>query len=242
LVIIDKPAVLVVHPAPGHSGGTLANALLAHCGPSLEGVGGEGRWGLVHRLDAGTSGLLVAAKTQPAYEALVEAMAERRIRRQYLGIVVGQLREASGTIDRPIGRRPGDRKRMGIVRDGRPARTDWRVLLQAGGLGLVALTLHTGRTHQIRVHLQAIGRPILGDEDYGWTKRRALESFDAERRPQLARDWPARPLLHAARLKFEHPIETGRELEFLMPPPADFDPIAKEFWGGEWRGKIAFEA
>jgi 23S rRNA pseudouridine1911/1915/1917 synthase len=240
IIVINKPAGLVVHPAPGHASGTLANALLAHCGPSLEGVGGEGRWGIVHRLDAGTSGLLVAAKTAPAYEALVAAMAERQIGRKYLGLAVGRMQEETGTIDRPIGRRRSDRKRMGIVKDGREARTDWRVVLQSGGLALLALTLHTGRTHQIRVHLQAIGRPILGDADYGWTRPRSLESIDLNLRPQLAAIWPDRPMLHATRLELTHPIESERALAFDATPPADFGAVAEMFWGASWRGAAKF--
>jgi 23S rRNA pseudouridine1911/1915/1917 synthase len=238
LLIVDKPAGLVVHPAPGHPGGTLVNALLAHCGPALMGVGGEGRWGLVHRLDAGTSGLLIAAKTRPAYEALVAALAERRIHRQYLGLAVGSLREATGTIDRPIGRRRNDRKRMGVVRDGRAACTDWRVLLQSGGLVLLALTLHTGRTHQIRVHLQSVGHPILGDADYGWTRRHTLAALEPALRPPVAAAWPARPLLHAARLELEHPVLAGRMLECTAPPPADFIGLLEAAWAGVWRKAI----
>jgi 23S rRNA pseudouridine1911/1915/1917 synthase len=241
LAVIDKPAGLVVHPAPGHSGGTLANALLAHCGPSLEGVGGEGRWGIVHRLDAGTSGLLITAKTTAAHEALTAALADRRIHRQYLGLSIGQMREAVGTIDRPIGRRSSDRKKMGVIRDGRPARTDWRVLLESDGLGLLALTLHTGRTHQIRVHLQAIGHPILGDGDYGWTRPRTLQSVAGERRRQLIGLWPKRPMLHAARLVFQHPMDAERTLTFESPPPKDFAAIAEAWWGEKWEQAIRFE-
>jgi 23S rRNA pseudouridine1911/1915/1917 synthase len=192
-------------------------------------------------LDAGTSGLLVAAKTAMAYEALVAALAERKIHRQYLGLAVSLFGEATGAIDRPVGRRHGDRKRMGVTRDGRPARTDWRVLLQSDGLALLALTLHSGRTHQIRVHLQSIGHPVLGDADYGWTRSRVLAALAPSMRVDMARAWPARPMLHAARLRLEHPAQPGKFLEFLAPPPPAVDPIAVAFWGDAWREKIAFE-
>ena len=237
LLVINKPAGLVVHPAPGNEGGTLANALLAHVGPELEGVGDEGRWGVVHRLDAGTSGLILAARTQPACEALVAAIAERRVTRQYLGVVIGQPMEDEGTVDRPIGRRTHDRRKMGVVHDGRPARTDWRVLLRGGGVSLMALTLHTGRTHQIRVHLQAIGNPIVGDETYGWTRTRALQSIDPQLRGTLAGRWPRRPLLHAARLRLSHPVD-GRPLDFYAPPPTDFDRIGRICWAEDWQNWI----
>src|SRR5262245_11734693 len=169
LIVIDKPAGLVVHPAPGHASGTLANALLAHCGPALEGVGGEGRWGIVHRLDALTSGLMIAAKKQGAYEKLVAMLAARHVRRSDLGLAPGYFHENSGTVELAIARRRSDRTLMGALDPrraarhgitGKTARTDWELLIQGEGAAFLGLKLHTGRTHQIRVHMQAIGRPI----------------------------------------------------------------------------------
>jgi len=238
MIVIDKPAGLVVHPAPGHRGGTVANALLAHCGPSLAGVGGEWRWGIVHRLDQGTSGLMMAAKTQPAYDALVAALAERRVSRQYLGIVIGSFKEGEGSVDRPIGRRPNDRKRMGILAEGRAARTDWRMLCQGGGLALLGLALHSGRTHQIRVHLQSIGHPVLGDPDYGWTKPRTLQEMGQRQRPALAAVWPARQMLHAARLSLEHPTEPGRHLRLASSIPEDMERVMATMWDEAWRAAV----
>jgi 23S rRNA pseudouridine1911/1915/1917 synthase len=237
LLVLDKPAGLVVHPAPGHAGGTVANALLAHCGPALEGVGGEGRWGIVHRLDAATSGLMLAAKTQPACDALTAALARHHVRRQYLGLSLGMLHADEGTIDRPIGRRPNDRKRMGVRDDeyGRPARTDWRVLMQQHGMALLALSLHTGRTHQIRVHLQSLGHPILGDPDYGWTRARTLKDFDTRLRATLSAQWPKRQMLHAARLRLRHPIDRERILSFHSPPPDDMAAMLDLFFPDLWQ-------
>ena len=231
VIVINKPAGLVVHPAPGHTGGTLANALLAHCGPSLEGVGGENRWGLVHRLDNLTSGLLMAAKTQVAYEVLVEALARRDVRRLYLGVVMGMFKTGSGEIDQPIGRRKTDRKKMGIRDDGRPSRTDWRVLCQDQCLSLLGLRLHTGRTHQIRVHLQSIGRPILGDPEYGWTRQRTMHALPQPLRLPLMAVWPNRQMLHAARLAFAHPVEPGRVLDLHAPLPEDYRRVCEAVWG-----------
>ena len=237
MIVIDKPAGLVVHPAPGHASGTVANALLAHCGPSLEGVGGEDRWGLVHRLDSLTSGLMMAAKTQPAYEALVEALSERRVSRQYLGVVIGSFKEDEGTVDRPIGRRPNDRKRMGVAREGegREARTDWRLLCQSDGLALLGLALHSGRTHQIRVHLQSVGHPILGDNEYGWTRSRTLQMMEQHLRNRVMAVWPERQLLHAAKLSFEHPILPDTPLTFQSPLPEDMRRVVEMVWDDQYQ-------
>jgi 23S rRNA pseudouridine1911/1915/1917 synthase len=238
LLVLDKPAGMVVHPAPGHAGGTVANALLAHCGPSLEGAGGEDRWGIVHRLDNLTSGLMMAAKTPQAYEKLVVALAERRIRRRYLGIALGMFRLNAGTIDQPIGRRRNQRKRMGIVADGRPSRTDWTLLCQDHQLALLGLRLHTGRTHQIRVHLQSIGRPILGDEEYGWTKARTLQALPQRLRPAIAGVWPGRQMLHAAHLAFEHPIIPDCRIDLSSPPPADMRAVLETVWPDLWPERL----
>lgn len=238
LIVIDKPAGLVVHPAPGHSGGTVANALLAHCGPSLEGVGGEERWGIVHRLDNLTSGLMMAAKTQPAYEALVEALAERRVSRKYLGVVIGSFKEDEGIVDRPIGRRLQDRKKMGVLAEGREARTDWRLICQGGGLALVGLTLHSGRTHQIRVHMQSIGHPVLADPDYSWSMQRTLQEMAQKMRPVLSSIWPNRQMLHAGLLTFEHPTTPGRYLKFISPVPEDMERVLQTLWGDAWHAPL----
>lgn len=238
LLVIDKPAGLVVHPAPGHPSGTLVNALLHHCGGGLEGVGGADRWGIVHRLDKMTSGLMVAAKTAVAYERLVEALAERRVRRRYLAIVAGSFRENEGTIERPVGRRRSDRKRMGVTEAGRWARTDWRVVCQGEGMSLAGLRLHTGRTHQIRVHLQSIGRPVLGDPEYGWTRRRVQQGLSGAVCARVAAAWPERPMLHAARLAFEHPCVADCRMSFRSAVPEDMGQLAEAMWGEAWRRPV----
>ena len=239
LIVVDKPAGLVVHPAPGHESGTLANALLHHCGPSLRGVGGGGRWGIVHRLDQLTSGLLVAAKTPAAYHSLTAALAERTISRRYVALVIGTMRENEGTVDRPVGRRPNDRKRMGVIEGGREARTDWRVLWQQDGMALLGLALHSGRTHQIRVHMQSIGRPVVGDPEYGWTKEQTLAAAAGPVRARLAAVWPERQLLHAARLTLQHPLESGRTLDFRSPLPAEMVAVIEALWpGGRWQAGV----
>ncbi len=207
LLVLDKPAGLVTHPAPGHDAGTLVNALLAHCGPSLSGIGGEQRPGIVHRLDKDTSGCLVVAKHDLAHRSLAGQFAERTMHKTYLALVRGVPRPASGTVEQPIGRHPVQRKKMAVVPPprGRLARTDYRVRreLPAAGASLVECRLHTGRTHQIRVHLKHLGYPILGDTLYGG--------------PGTS----ARQLLHAWKLGFSHP-RTGEALEFLAPLPPDF--------------------
>lgn len=240
LLVIDKPAGVVVHPAPGHVEGTLANALLAHAGPPIADVGGPGRCGIVHRLDKLTSGLLVAAKTQEAHEALTSDLAERKIQRIYLGIALGNFTDAEGEIEKPIGRRSSDRKLMGVVGDGREAKTSYKVLLQTDGIALLLLRLHTGRTHQIRVHLQSIGRPILGDAEYGYTKLRSLQMLKQELRNKLGPIWPERQMLHAAGLKFKHPV-TGEVVLRVSEPPEDMRRVASvAFESGELeRGHLA---
>lgn len=215
LLVLDKPVGLVTHPAPGHAAGTLVNALLAHCGGELSGIGGEQRPGIVHRLDKDTSGCLVVAKHDLAHRALAGQFADRTTRKTYLALVRGVPRPASGTIEQPIGRHLVHRQRMAVVPPprGRSARTDYRLrrLLPAAGASLVECRLHTGRTHQIRVHLKHLGYPILGDTLYGG--------------PGTS----ARQLLHAWTLGFNHP-RTGVPLEFRAPLPPDFlafglDPI-----------------
>ena len=203
LIVINKPAGLVVHPAPGHAGGTLVNALLHHC-TSLSGIGGVERPGIVHRLDKETSGCLVAAKNDAAHQSLTEQFAGREVRKIYLAICAGILKKKKGTINVPLGRHPVHRQKMGIrVRDGREAVTDWLVLAALPCGTLVRCTLHTGRTHQIRVHMKHLGHPVVGDEVYG--KRAGF----------------ARQLLHAWKLGFSHP-RTGIPLDFTAPIPSDF--------------------
>jgi 23S rRNA pseudouridine1911/1915/1917 synthase len=217
LIVVDKPAGMVVHPGAGRSGGTLVNALLHHC-PALSGIGGEARPGIVHRIDKGTSGLLVAAKTDRAHRALAAQFAAHSIEREYLALVWGRYRDPEGTIDRPVGRHPTDRKRMSVSsRRGRSAVTHYRVERELGPLTLLRLRLETGRTHQIRVHLSATGHPVAGDPTYG-----AGASVSA-REPGAIRGLLrklGRPALHAAVLGFDHPV-TGERLRFESPLPQD---------------------
>ncbi len=210
LIVIDKAAGMVTHPAPGHNAGTLVNALLAHC-PTLSGIGGERRPGIVHRLDKDTSGCLVVAKNDLAHQGLSAQFADRTTVKRYLALVRGIPRPPGGTIDKPVGRHPVHRKRMAVVAPphGRSARTDYRLRqsLPSGQpaqvVSLVECRLHTGRTHQIRVHLKHLGYPILGDTLYG-----GPGTTD-------------RQMLHAWTLGFRHP-RTGETLEFRAPLPADF--------------------
>jgi len=208
LIVIDKPAGLVVHPAPGHPNGTLVNALLHHCG-DLAGIGGVLRPGIVHRLDRGTSGVLVAAKNDAAHQALSTQFAEHSIDRVYRALVRGLPRADEGRIDRPIGRHPRDRKRMSVVtKAGRDSITNWRVTRRFRDSTVSELEVHpeTGRTHQIRVHLSAAGLPLVGDVIYGRARGR-----DA---------LLGRPALHAAHLGFEHP-RSGKRMGFDSVMPDD---------------------
>lgn len=210
LIVVNKPRGMVVHPAPGHPDGTLVNALLYHCGDTLSGVGGERRPGIVHRIDKDTSGLLIVAKSDFAHQALSAQLADRSLSRQYVAVVRGRLREDSGTIDRPIGRHPVDRKRMAVTeKNSRPAVTDWSVLARYNAYTLVECRLRTGRTHQIRVHMASIGHPLLGDYTYGApSPEKGLEG----------------QCLHARRLKFIHP-RTGERMELEAPLPQYFQEV-----------------
>jgi len=215
LIAIDKPAGMVVHPAPGQAGGTLVNALLAHC-TDLAGIGGELRPGIVHRLDKDTTGVLVAAKDDATHQALSAAFkAKTQIVREYLAVVAPAPGPARGTIRTLYGRHPVDRKRFSSkVETGKPAITHWQVVERlAGGAALIRCRLETGRTHQIRVHMADAGWPLVGDRTYG---RRSLPAPLDEAAAELGRQ-----ALHAARLDFDHPI-TGARIELASEPPADF--------------------
>lgn len=215
IVVVDKPAGLVVHPAAGHADSTLVNALLHHV-KDLSGVGGQTRPGIVHRLDKDTSGLMVVAKNDAAHRALTAAWATPRVVKQYLALVYGTPKLSSGTIDKPIGRDPRDRKRMGVVSSGRPALTDWELLERLSNTSLLRCTLRTGRTHQIRVHLKSIGHPVVGDPVYSGPQWRGVT--DPRVRKALAA--LGRQALHATRLAFPHP-RSGEPLEFESPLPED---------------------
>jgi 23S rRNA pseudouridine1911/1915/1917 synthase len=220
LVVLDKPSGLVVHPAPGNQDGTLVNALLAHCGDGLTGIGGERRPGIVHRLDKDTSGLMVAAKTQLANSVLTAAFAARDIDRAYLALVWGLPNPLTGEIEGDIGRDRRDRKRMAVVaHNGKHALTRYRALRAWGtAVSLLECRLATGRTHQIRVHLASRGHPVVGDPLY---LRRVPATARALPEPVRHRllDFP-RQALHAARLGFAHP-RTGEHLDFASEPPPD---------------------
>ena len=204
VIVVNKPAGMVVHPAPGHPDGTLVNALLYHCGTSLSGINGELRPGIVHRIDRDTSGLIIAAKHDKAHLALAAQLQDHSLARTYEAVAVGSLKEDSGTVDAPIGRHPVDRKKMAIDRkNGREAVTHWSVLARYPGYTHVECRLETGRTHQIRVHLASMGHPLLGDTVYGAKKPV----------PGLAGQ-----CLHARRLRFVHP-STGSAVELECPLP-----------------------
>ena len=202
LVVIDKPAGLSVHPGPGHPDRTLVNGLLALC-PDIQGIGGEIRPGIVHRLDKDTSGLMMAAKTHDAHNRLSQQIKDREVSKGYLALVEGLPSPESGTIDVPIGRDPRRRTRMAVVPEGRESRTGYRLIERAGAHSLLELQLHTGRTHQARVHLAWLGHPLLGDGVYG------------RRSPLLPRHF-----LHAHHLAFAHPV-SGEAMEFRSQLPAD---------------------
>ncbi len=203
LIVINKPRGMVVHPAPGHADGTLVNALLAHCGASLSGIGGELRPGIVHRLDKDTSGLLIAAKNDRAHERLSAQLKDRSLSRIYDCIVQGGFKADAGTVDAPIGRDPRNRKRMAVTeKNARTAVTHWELLERFGRYSYVRCRLETGRTHQIRVHMAHIGHPLLGDTLYGG---RADKGLDTQ-------------CLHARGLKFIHP-STGEAMAFWTELP-----------------------
>ena len=206
VIVVNKPSGLVVHPAPGHPDGTLVNALLFHCGASLSGVGGALRPGIVHRIDRDTSGLIIAAKNDFAHQFLSAQLADHTLARTYECIVVGNLREDSGTVDAPIARDSRDRKRMAVVPGGRRAVTHWTVLARYPGYTHVQCRLETGRTHQIRVHMAYLGHPILGDTVYG--AKKPVPGLTGQ-------------CLHAVGLQFIHP-RTKELVSLSCPLPGEF--------------------
>ncbi|MCA9736786.1 MAG: RluA family pseudouridine synthase [Gemmatimonadota bacterium] len=218
LLVVDKPAGMVVHPAPGHRTGTLVNALLFHV-RDLSGVGGRLRPGIVHRLDRDTSGLLLVAKTDRAHLALSEQLRRREIKRLYLAASWGHLPEDRLTVEAPIGRDPRDRKRMAVVEGGRAARTLIRVRERWPSGELLDVRLSTGRTHQIRVHLLHLGHPVIGDSLYGAGWERGIAGPDRRWARELLARVP-RQFLHARALSFAHPL-SGEHLHFRIPPPPD---------------------
>jgi 23S rRNA pseudouridine1911/1915/1917 synthase len=224
LIVIDKPAGMVVHPAPGSPNATLVNALLYHCTDSLSGIGGVKRPGIVHRLDKDTSGLLVAAKSDAAHQGLAAQFAEHSIKRTYRAVCWGVPVPARGEVRGNIGRNPGDRKKMAVVRSGgKEALTRYRVQKAFGAAGaLVECELATGRTHQIRVHMASIGHPLIGDPAYGRDRSNRMKGLAAEIRTGIAAF--ARQALHAYRLGFLHPT-TGEFLQFESSNPNDFNEL-----------------
>lgn len=204
LLVVNKPAGMVVHPAAGHASGTLVNALLAHC-PQVADVGGLERAGIVHRLDKETSGLLVVAKSPDVHAALQRQFKHRQVHKTYLALVEERVQPREGVIEAPVGRDHQDRKRMAVVRSGRPAATHYRVVETLRGFTLLEVHPQTGRTHQIRVHLAWMGYPLVGDRVYGRRKQTLL---------------PDRHFLHARELRFTHPV-TGQEMTFIAPLPPE---------------------
>ena len=213
LIVVNKARGMVVHPAPGHPDGTLVNALLAHCGDSLSGIGGERRPGIVHRIDKDTSGLLIVAKNDFSHQALSAQLSDRSLSRTYEAVARGRFREDSGMVDRPIGRHPTDRKRMAVTeKNSRPAVTHWEVLARYQGYSHIRCRLETGRTHQIRVHMASIGHPLLGDGVYGAPcPEKGLEG----------------QCLHARELKFIHPRSGERIILSTELPQYFLDVLAK---------------
>ena len=208
VIVVTKPVGLVVHPAPGHPDGTLVNALLHHCGDSLSGIGGEKRPGIVHRIDRDTSGLIIAAKNDFAHQSLAAQLQDHSLARTYEAVVIGNLREDSGTVDAPIGRHHTDRKRMAVTsHGGRNAVTHWEVLGRYGGFTHVRCKLETGRTHQIRVHMAHIGHPIYGDTVYG--NKKAVPGMTGQ-------------CLHAVGLRFVHP-RSGEIVELSCARNDEFE-------------------
>jgi len=219
LLVVNKPCGMVVHPAPGHAGGTLVNALLYHC-DDLSGIGGVTRPGIVHRLDKDTSGLLIVAKNDTAHRDLSDQLTARQLNREYIALVSGRVKPQSARIEAPIGRHPRHRKKMTVMPEGREAVTRYRVLKYFDRYSLLQLNLETGRTHQIRVHMAHIGYPVVGDQTYakgGWS----------DLPPELAKPHA----LHARRIIFIHP-RSGETMELTTPLPDDFKKGLRNIRGG----------
>lgn len=220
VIVINKPPGLVVHPAAGHDTGTLVHGLLHHCAGQLSGIGGVARPGIVHRLDQDTSGCIVMAKNDAAHQSLAEQFAKRSVNKVYLAVLCGYLQPATGTIDAPIARHPNQRKLMAVVEGGRHALTDYEVMQHfADHATSVKVVLHTGRTHQIRVHFRHIGYPLFGDQTYG-----------SKATSKLAKStgiYPQRQLLHAWKLAFTHPVN-GQNIELEAKVPEDIDEVLKK--------------
>jgi 23S rRNA pseudouridine1911/1915/1917 synthase len=222
LLALNKASGMVVHPGAATGGDTLVHALLAHCKGSLSGIGGVERPGIVHRLDRETSGVMLVAKTDAAHRGLSEQFSERSLQKEYLALVEGVPSLLSGSVRKPIGRNAHHRHKMAIVEEeqgGRDARTDWEVVEAFGKMAaLVRCTIHTGRTHQIRVHLKSLGHVLLGDDVYGWKPNPSLKTP------------PKRVMLHAEHLVVQHPI-TKKTLDLRAPLPADFEKVLRELRG-----------
>ncbi len=222
VIVVNKAPGMVVHPAPGHTSGTLVNALLYHCA-DLSAIGGEIRPGIVHRLDKDTSGTMVVAKSARAHEHLSMQFKDRRVEKTYLALISGDMAGACGEINQPIGRHPSERKKMSVHSPkAREARTRWRVRKRYDGYTLLDVDLLTGRTHQIRVHCASIGRPILGDPVYGGRAARKIPAVH-------------RQMLHAWRLAFTHPV-TGRKMQFSSRMPDDMVLVLRTLAGATTRG------
>jgi 23S rRNA pseudouridine1911/1915/1917 synthase len=236
LIVINKPAGMVVHPAPGNPDSTLVNALIAHCGDSLSGIGGVMRPGIVHRLDKNTSGLMVAAKTDTAHQGLTAQFASRSLSRIYQALVWGLPSPTADRIEGNIGRNPQNRRKMAVVAaGGRTAITHYRVLRNLdGAASLVECRLETGRTHQIRVHLEHIGYPVIGDPTYSRSGRRRRAELSPQAQDAVAGF--SRQALHAWSLAFRHPI-SGEDLQFETAPPDDMERLIAAFGGTAKAGR-----
>ncbi len=219
IMIVNKPAGMVVHPAPGHYSGTLVNAILFHC-HDLSGVGGVLRPGIVHRLDKDTSGLIIIAKSDQAHRRLTDQFKRHEIRKTYMAVVHGNPKNNEGTVELPVGRHPVDRKKMSInSRRGREALSRWQVMERFGSASLLEICIETGRTHQIRVHMNALGHPVIGDRIYGKPGTSAIDPAVRKRIKDMGRQ-----ALHAAHLEFDHPVYGGC-LSFHAGMPDDMDDL-----------------